>query len=200
MPTPENFEAPKSAEQIKEAPQANLSSYVLERQAPSNQGRDKSDSLVNQGILPSVDFLEMKTGPEATPAQLKDSHVKVEHDKDGTKADYPTGVHAESGSHDMQVNGRNIHTEAIIVSATNGNHFDKKGQIVDSHNRVLAKENEDGSWTIDSGEGFYTQRKDGTIERTSAIRSRDGKDFEVLDTENPLGGMKAPDSPKQSKH
>lgn len=194
----ENFESIKSADKVQDTKSSNLTSYMMERPSSVHSGRDKNDGLVDKGILPSFDIMEFKTGPEAKPTELKDSGVKVEHDKEGnTKVDYPSGVHVESGgTHHSEKNGHKIETDTMIVVAEPPNHQTKDGKILDPKNRVIAQENEDGSWTIDSGKGFYTQHADGTIERTSAIRSRDGKTFEVLDTENPLGNLKPGDMTK----
>ncbi len=189
----ENFEANKAADSVQEGKQNNLSAYVMERPTHNQSGRDKNDGLVEKGLLPSMDILEFKAGPEAKPAELKDAGIKVEHGKDGsTKVDYPSGIKVESTGVSHSEKGKNIkiETSGLIVEAVPPNHQNKKGEIIDEKGRVIAKPNEDGSITVDSGKGFFTQNPDGTIVRESAIRSRDGKTFEVLDTSSPLGNLR----------
>ncbi len=192
----ENFEAIKSADSTHEA-KHNLSAYIMERPTPGQSGRDKNSGLVEQGILPSMDIMEFKAniGPEAKPSELKAAGVKVEHTKDGhTKVDYPSGVKVESTGVTQSEKGNiKVETAGNIVEAVPPNTMNKKGEVVDPKGRVIAKPNEDGSITVDSGKGFFTQNQDGTIESTAAIRSRDGKTFEVLDTNNPLGNLRPSD-------
>jgi len=196
----ENFEAQKTTDSSQESKISNLSSYMMERPAPAQSGRDKNESLVATGVLPSMDIFDFKSSaPEAKPAELKDSGVKVEHGKDGsTKVDYPSGVKVESTGITHTDKGKiQVETGGIVVEAVAPNHMNKKGEVIDPKGRIIAKPNEDGGITVDSGKGFYTQDADGTIHRESAIRSRDGKDFEVLDTSSPLGNLRPGDVVKQ---
>jgi hypothetical protein len=98
-----------------------------------------------------------------------------------------------SGETHSQKGNMKIDTSMVVVDAQPPNHQNKKGEVIDPKGRVIARPNEDGSVTVDSGNGFYTQYPDGAIKRESALRSRDGKTFEVLDTNTPLGNMRPSD-------
>ncbi len=76
------------------------------------------------------------------------------------------------------------------------NHARLNGDVVDPKGRTIAKHNDDGSYTVDTGKGFFTQRSDGTIRKETAIRSRDSKSFTVIDTESPLGDLRPSDMTK----
>lgn len=161
-------------------------------------------------ILPPMMLIEARTGSEAKAQEIKESGVHcTRHSKDGVtnvKAEYPSGVVLESSEDKNQrasKHGNAVVTETGIVSieAKAPNHMNSKGEVIDEKGRIIAKQNADGSVTVDSGKGFYTQYPDGEIRRESALRSRNGKDFEVLDTNNPLGGMQVPDQVKpERKH
>ena len=71
----------------------------------------------------------------------------------------------------------------VMISAKPPAHQDKDGNIVDKNGRILAKQNRDGSVTVDGGNGnYYTQYYDGSIRKDKAQRSPDGKTFDVIDT------------------
>ncbi|CAN5143502.1 hypothetical protein BH10CYA1_BH10CYA1_38170 [soil metagenome] len=61
-----------------------------------------------------------------------------------------------------------------MIEAVAPNHMNKKGEVIDPKGRIIS-----------------------TVHKESAIRSRDGKDFEVLDTSSPLGNMRPGDVVKQ---
>lgn len=199
----ENLESNKATDSLRES-LSGLSDYIMERFAPSQSGRDRQSGLVEQGILPSVSFSEMsneiRTGSPATAAEMKNSGVKVQHGKDGsTTGEYPTGVKVES-TPASQSEKSNVTLEPTIrLENVPPNRLTKKGEVVDPKGKVLAKMNDDGSVTVDSGKGFYTQYPDGSIHRESAIRSRDGKTFEVIDTNTPLGNLRPSDITRYHK-
>lgn len=144
---------------------------------------------------------------DITSKEMKDSGIsatiQVDGDSKTTHGKYPGGI-------DVQVsNGRKIKTDdgpeititnANMVSVRKPIHETKPGSgvFVDEKGRAVAKVNDDGTVTVDTGKGFYTQGPDG-IKRVTALRSRNGKDFEVLNTDDPLGGMAPPDNLSHSK-
>jgi len=144
-------------------------------------------------------------GKDITTKQMKESGVRAAEtkDADGAKTitgDYPTGVRvttSDAGEPEVKPNGNVVTvTGTDIVEPTGNVKPNKDGTVwVDAKGREIAKKNDDGSWTVDSGEGFYRQSGKG-IEKVSVIRSRDGKTFEEINTKDPLGDMKPSDMPK----
>lgn len=145
-------------------------------------------------------------GKDITTRQMKESGVRAAETKedDGSKTitgEYPTGVRVrttDASEPEVKPNGNVVTvTGSDSIEATgNVRPKDKDGNVwVDAKGREIAKRNDDGSWTVDSGEGFYRQSSKG-IEKVSAIRSRDGKTFEEINTKDPLGNMKPSDMPK----
>jgi hypothetical protein len=192
----ENFESSKAADSVQQGKLCNLSAYSMERGAAIQSGHDQNNGLVEKGILPSIGFMEMssevRTGTPAAATEFKDSGVKVQHGKDGsTTGEYPSGVKIESSKSDKS----NIELHPMIETEP-PNHLNEHGEVIDPRGRVIARRNDNGSVTVDSGNGFYTQYADGTINRESAIRSRDGKNFAVIDTNTPLGGLRPSDMTK----
>jgi hypothetical protein len=193
----ENFEATKAPD-AQQGTLANLSSYAMERSAPMQSRGDQHTNLVEKGILPTVSFMEMsndvRTGTPPTAAEIKDSGVKVHRGQGGsTVSEYPNGVKIETLPAPASQTGSVRFGPTIGLSTEKPNHLDKKGEVVDPKGRVIARMNDDGSVTVDSGNGFFTQYPDGTVNRESAIRSRDGKNFAVLDTNTPLGDLRPSD-------
>jgi hypothetical protein len=167
----EAFEANKKTESVKDGGCNSLSSYAMERGASRpHGGADQHNNLVEAGILPAMNFT----------------------------CDYPTGVKVETSPPPKNQHGNVIIEGSIMVQAEPPNHMTKNGEVVDPKGKVLAKMNDDGSVTVDSGKGFYTHRPDGSVERESVIRSRDGKTFEVIDTKTPLGNLRPGDVVKPS--
>lgn len=154
--------------------------------------------LVEKGILPTVSFMEMsndvRSGIPATGTEIKDLGIKVHRGQGGsTVSEYPNGVKIETlPAADSQTGSIRL-GPTIGLSAQKPNHLDKYGEVVDPKGRVIARMNDDGSVTVDSGKGFFTQYPDGTINRETAIRSRDGKTFAVIDTNTPLGDLRPDD-------
>ncbi len=189
-----------------------LSNYALDRQDPSLSARDlqtKSNDLVAQNMLPELHlYADAKSdfqGRLASREELKDAGIKTDRkvSDDGiinTKAEFPNGVKVvksempertipgQDGNPDVKIKGKTT----TVVGATekpvgSGDYYDKKGKQV-------AKINEDNTVTVDGGDGkFYTVENDGRISKATALRSRDGKKFEVLNTDDPLGGLKPSD-------
>jgi hypothetical protein len=204
MTNHENFESTKTADSMRDGGSSNLSTYALERLAPNQNERNQQKGLIENGVLPSLSFnmadSYVRTGTEAKPQELKDSGVRVQHGKDGSvKSEYPSGVVVESIPPVHSTKDHVTLGPTIGLSPEKPNHMNSKGDVVDPKGRVIAHMNDDGSVTVDSGKGFYTHHPDGTIDRESAIRSRDGKTFKVLDTNNPLGGMSPSDLPHPRK-
>jgi hypothetical protein len=81
----------------------------------------------------------------------------------------------------------------MVVGIKYPNHAKLNGDIVDKSDRVVAKHNPGGSYTVDTGKGFFTQRADGSIRKETAIRSPDSKSFTVIDTESTLGDLRPTD-------
>jgi len=199
----EQFEATKAADSMQENKISNFNSYVLDRGANGRSMQDvqmKTDSMVAAGALPSLDlFSDAKTGTVASAKELKDSGIKTQTVPDGTgegtktSTEFPNGVKitsAESTSHHGKIETT---TNIQVIEASPPNHKNKAGEVIDEKGRVIAKPNEDGSITVDSGKGFYTHYPNGEIRRESAIRSRDGKTFDVIDTNTPLGNLRPGD-------
>ncbi|HNB23097.1 MAG TPA: hypothetical protein PKZ32_11780 [Candidatus Melainabacteria bacterium] len=173
-----------------------------EKEAPRRKDEDAKDK---DGSAKSYD--KKTKAKDITSKEMKDSGISATIDVDGdsktTHGRYPGGI-------DVQVsNGRKLKaddgteitiTSANMVSVNRPIHETKPGSgvFVDEKGRAVAKVNEDGTVTVDTGKGFYTQGPDG-IKRVTALRSRNGKDFEVLNTDDPLGGMAPPDNLSHSK-
>jgi hypothetical protein len=187
----ENFESHKAANSIQDGNLSSLSAYAMERPSATQSARDLHHGLVEKGIVPPI-FLDMspevRTGTPATREEIKDSGVKAHHGNDGsTTSEYPTGVKIESPPPPHSDKSK------LKLESEPPNHRNKKGEVIDPKGRVLARTNEDGSVTVDSGNGFFTHYPDGTVRRESALRSHDGKTFEVLDTNTPLGNLRPSD-------
>lgn len=144
---------------------------------------------------------------DITSKEMKESGIKAEIEVDGerktTKAKYPGGIDVQvsNGGKIKTDDGREITiTKSNIVSVKPPIHETKEGSgvFVDEKGRAIMKVNEDGTVTVDTGKGFYTQGPDG-IKKITALRTRNGKDFEVLNTDDPLGGMAPPDNLSHSK-
>lgn len=162
-----------------------------------NMADGASDASLFQAPLP---------GKDITTKQMKESGVRASESKndDGSKTitgDYPTGVRV----HTTDAGKPQVKDSGNVVTVTESDSIEATGDVrpkgkdgnvwVDAKGREIAKRNDDGSWTVDSGEGFYRQSNKG-IEKVSVIRSRDGKTFEEINTKDPLGDMKPSDMPK----
>ncbi|HEY9867794.1 MAG TPA: hypothetical protein V6D08_01185 [Candidatus Obscuribacterales bacterium] len=206
MASTENFEATRPVDAAKESESNSFGAYTLERTAPGQWTQDiqqKTVDLVDSGVLPSLDLLAMssdfRTGTEVGAKDLRDAGISCKRDVDSdgresTTAEYPNGVKVTvtEGTTITREDGRKIEIgPSSMVELPPGAKEQPKGSgiYVDRAGKQLAKVNEDGSVTVDTGEGFFTQYPDG-ITKETAIRSRDGKTWTVIDTKTPLGGMK----------
>lgn len=144
---------------------------------------------------------------DITSKEMKESgitaNIEVEGATKTTNARYPGGidVSVSNGRTIKTDDGREIKiTNANIVTVREPIRESKPGSgvFVDERGRAVSKVNDDGTVTVDTGKGFYTQGPDG-IKKVTALRSRNGKDFEILNTDDPLGGMAPPDNLSHSK-
>jgi hypothetical protein len=172
---------------------------------------DLCDSLLTrQGTLPHVEILHSetayRTGKPATRADLTETGVTRTYtvNKDGsqtTTVDYGNGVKISSSDRQLSGDPNQCHTATrhdLEVKVSAPNHRKLNGNVEDKEGRIIAKRNEDGSYTVDTGKGFFTQRSDGTVRKETAIRTRKPHekhfhDFDVIDTETPLGNLKPDD-------
>jgi hypothetical protein len=174
---------------------------------------DLSDTVfMKRGVLPKIEITDSsnqyRTGKPATGNDFAEAGVTCKRSiqKDGahtTTVDYGNGVvisSTEGGkptelSHDQKVTVKHNISVTIL-----GDNVEKEhGIIEDAKGRVIAKRNEDGGYTVDTGTGaFFTQRADGTVRKETALRTRRphekvARDFEVIDTETPLGKFRPSD-------
>ncbi len=210
----ESFKAPVESTQNMAA----LGDYAMVRQDQqlAKFDRQMNADLVDSGILPAMelnlangddDVIELKNPfkKDITTKQMKDSGVKASEtlEDDGRKTitgEYPSGVKVQSTEGKTITNdaGRTVTiTGTDIVTVKEPIHETKKnsGVWVDGKGREVAKKNDDGSVTVSADDGsFYRQDSEG-IKKVSAIRSRDGKTFEEIDTDTPLGNLRPPQIP-----
>jgi hypothetical protein len=179
-----------------------------------------NNKLEDAGVLPKFDLMlangddepiELKNPfkEDITTKQLKEAGVKatrnlesdgthttVTERKDGVK------VHVGEGHDVMGKNGNKVHIDGTVLIEPNGKirPKDKTGDVwVDDKGREVLKKNEDGSVTIDTGDGGFIRQDGQGVKKVSAIRSRDGKTFEEIDTDSPLGGLRPSDLSKPRK-
>jgi hypothetical protein len=197
-----------------------LNDYAMVRNSVQFAQSDNrsTDSLVGNGMLPAFEIKDGSSqqaqlkaprplkGTDITTKEMKDSGVSAAQEKDGdsktTNARYPGGVEVSvsNGKTLRDPDGYEIKiSNMTMVQVKPPLHETKPGSgvYVDEKGRAMVKV-QDGTVTVDTGKGFYTQGPDG-VKRVSAIRSRDGKDFEVLNTDDPLGNLRPPDMTKQRR-
>ncbi len=195
-----------------------LSDYAMVRHNVQFAQTDNrsNDSLVGNGMLPAFEIkdggsqqAQLKAprplkGTDITTKEMKDSGVSAAQEKDGdtktTNARYPGGVEVSTsnGKTLKDPDGYEIKVSNVsMVQVKPPLHETKPGSgvYVDDKGRAMVKVNGDGTVTVDTGKGFYTQSPDG-VKQVSALRSRNGKDFEVLNTDDPLGNLRPPDLSK----
>ncbi len=132
-------------------------------------------------------------GDEIKSDDLKNSHVKasktVEDGRKGTTAEYPNGIglKVKEGPRPETVGGRFHRSKSEAEIAHSGDLRKKGNSWVDEKGKEIIKRNDDGSYTIDSGEGFFRQGPNG-IEKVTALRHRNGT-FSELNTKDPLGDL-----------
>ncbi len=196
-----------------EAPQTNtvsLSDYAMVRQSGQLAQSDlrSNDALVGNGMLPAFELADSAVqhtafkappplkGTDITTKDMKDAGVSAAQEKDGdtktTNARYPGGIEVSVS------NGKTITTpDGHEITISNSNlvqvkppiHESKEGSgvFVDKAGKVVAKVNDDGTVTVDTGDdgGFYKQTPEG-VKKVAAIRSRDKKTWDEIDTDNPI--------------
>lgn len=180
--------------------------------------RQNNTKLEDAGVLPKFDLklangddepIELKNPfkEELTTKQMKDAGVKatrkLEDDETHTvTVETKNGVKVSVGEgHDVTApSGRKVHIEGTTVIEPNGQLHpkDKSGDVwVDKNGKEMIHRNKDGSVTIDSGDGGFYRADSNGVKKISAIRSRDGKTFEEIDTDTPLGGLRPSDMSKR---
>lgn len=161
-------------------------------------------------FLPQFDLLngtsQFRRGNEMSSPELAKESIKSKHrvDRNGidsTLAEYPNGLQVlvVEGEKRVKADGTRIEldpTTVIQFSKPNRAHPRGSGILVDGNGRQIAKQNDDGSVTVATDEGFFTQTPYG-ITRVTAIRSRDGKSWTVLNTDDPLGDLRPTPIPNE---
>ena len=142
-------------------------------------------------------------GEEIKSDDLTNSHVKasktVEDGRNATTAEYPNGIglKVKDGPKPETIGGR-FHVVKSEAEISHRGDLHKKGNSwVDAKGREIIKRNDDGSYTIDSGEGFFRQGPNG-IEKVTVLRHRNGS-FSELNTKDPLGDLKPSDYTEKKK-
>jgi hypothetical protein len=210
----ESFNAPVESSQNMGA----LGDYAMVRQDQqlAKFDRQMNANLVDAGLLPAME-LSLTNGDDAvielknpfktdiTTKQLKDSGVKATEtlNDDGTKsitAETKNGVRVtvSEGSEKTMPSGNKVKISESVMIEPNGQirPKDKEGNVwVDAKGREVVRKNDDGSVTIDTGDGGFVKVDSQGVKKISAIRSRDGKTFEEIDTDSPLGNLRPPQIP-----
>ena len=184
-----------------------LSDFMHAQPLFSKPQENQMDSIkyVEKGTLPRLDLFsapELRTGRQMSPKELENEGIKSRESRsdDGTKetkVDFPNGVRVTVSEGKTVVrNGREVEIgpgSMVEVSGADGQIRESSpgsGVLVDKSGKQIAKHNEDGSVTVDSGDGVYTTHPDGTIRKEVILRSRDGKSWEILDANAPLGKLR----------
>lgn len=166
-----------------------------------------SNKLVDNGTLPQLDLFsspELHSGKEMSPKELAKDGINSKSYKndDGskeTKTDFPNGVRVtiNEGGKVVTKDGRSVElgpSNMVDVSRAPNQPMRESspgsGVLVDKNGKEVAKQNTDGSVSVDTGDSVYTVHPDGTTSKEVFIRSRDGKSWDILHTETPLGNLK----------
>lgn len=208
-----------SAIRSQESGFGSLSDYAMVRQnALTAQSNDRSnDPLVGNGMLPALEVkdgagqqTQLKAprplkGTDITTKEMSDSGVSASLEKDGetrtTHARYPGGVEVSvsNGKTLVSPEGDKLKVSKVtMVQVKPPLHETKPGSgvYVDENGRAMVKVNRaDGTVTVDTGKGYFTQGPDG-VKSVMIIRTHKGKDFEVLNTDTPLGDLRPPELPQ----
>lgn len=210
----ESFKAPAESTQNMAA----LGDYAMVRQDQqlANFDRQMNANLVDAGLLPAMelnlangddDVIELKNPfkKDIATKAMKDSGVKATEtlNDDGTKsvtAETKNGVRVtvSEGSERIMPSGNKVKVDESVMIEPNGQirQKDKDGKVwVDAKGREVVRKNDDGSVTIDTGDGGFVKVDSQGVKKISAIRSRDGKTFEEIDTDSPLGNLRPPQIP-----
>lgn len=199
-----------------------LSDYAMIRQtALSTQNDNRSnDSLVDNGMLPILEVKDGSSkqaqakaprplkGTDITTDEMKNSGVSAAQEKDGdtrtTNARYPGGVEVSvsNGKTLVSPEGDKLNVSNVtMVRVKPPLHETKPGSgvYVDEKGRAMVKVNRaEGTVTVDTGKGVFTQSSDG-VKSVTIMRTKRGADFEILNIDDPLGGMRPPDLPEPPK-
>ena len=195
-----------------------LGDFAMMRQGNLAQfDRQNNSKLEDAGVLPKFDLkltsgddevIELKNPfkEDLTTKQMKEAGVKatrkLEDDETHTvTVETKNGVKVSVGEgKDVTApSGRTVHIDGTTVIEPNGQlrPKDKSGDVwVDKNGKEMIHRNKDGSVTIDSGDGGFYRVDQNGVKKVSAIRSRDSKTFEEIDTDNPLGEHMRRDLPK----
>ncbi len=208
----ESFNAPAECSQNMCA----LGDYAMVRQDQQLAQFDKqmNQNLVDAGVLPAMelnlanggdDVIELKNPLKTDIAtkQMKESGVKATEslDDEGKKTvttETKNGVRVTitEGYERTTASGNKVKIDDSVMIEPNGQirAKDKEGKVwVDAKGREVVRKNDDGSVTIDTGDGGFIKQDSQGVKKISAIRSRDGKTFEEIDTDSPLGGLRPSD-------
>jgi hypothetical protein len=169
--------------------------------------------------LPALELFDAKadvpppptfnTHNDTSDKELAAEGIKRSHgfDDDGTKnakVEFPNGVKitssGPSAEHSLgDGNKVQVTNTSIVETATKVHeHPHGSGVQVDSHNKPIYKDNADGSKEVYTDTGVYKANSDGTVEKESAIKNRNGS-WTVIDTSTPLGDMKPSDLGSSNK-
>ena len=134
---------------------------------------------------------ETKKAPpceEIESEDLKRSHVNASKTvEDGRKvinAEYPNGIgiKVKEAAPVETIDGR-FHVQSTVGELSLSPDLKQKGgSWFDASGKEIIKRNNDGSYTIDSGEGFFRQGATG-IEKVNAVRERNGSFHEIKKTD-----------------
>lgn len=210
----ESFNAPAESTQNMAA----LGDYAMVRpdQQLAKYDQQMNANLVDAGLLPAME-LNLANGDDASnelmnpfetdiaTKQMKESGVKATEtlNDDGTKnitTETKSGIKVtvSEGGEKVMPSGNTVKISDSVIIEPNGQIHpkDKTGDVwVDSKGREVVVKNKDGSVTIDTGDGGFIKQDSHGVKKISAIRSRDGKTFEEIDTDSPLGNLRPPQIP-----
>ncbi len=204
-----------------------LGDYAMVRQNTQlgQTDRQSNNKLEDAGVLPKLafnladgsgsdDVIELKypVGKNIATKEMKDAGVSARESVDDegrktTSSEIKSGVKVSitEGKDTTTPSGNKVHIDDTVMIEPNGKiHETAKGSghWVDDKGKEMVRQNKDGSVIIDTGDGgFYKQDSHG-MKKISAIRSRDGKTFDVLDTDNPVSEdmRKDMDQVRQARH
>lgn len=210
----ESFNAPAESTQNMAA----LGDYAMVRQDQqlAKFDRQMNANLVDAGLLPAMelnlangddDVIELKNPfkKDIATKAMKESGVKATEGlnadgKQETTTETKNGVKVTitEGGDKVMPSGRTVKVSDTVMVEPNGQIHpkDKTGDVwVDAKGREVIRKNDDGSVTIDTGDGGFIKQDSHGVKKISAIRSRDGKTFEEIDTDSPLGNLRPPQIP-----
>ncbi len=206
------FHEPIAALDAQQSGFGSLSNYAMERQnaqLAQDIAKSMGDTLPaltlywKDGAANHAETRKVLPGEPIKSDDLKDSHVKAskteEEGRKATIAEYPNGVglKVKEGTKPETIEGR-FHVVKSEAEISHGGDLHKKGNAwINENGKEIIKRNDDGSYTIDSGEGFFRQGPKG-IEKVTALRNRNGS-FQEINTKDPLGALKPSDLTSKKK-